>query len=358
MIGPGRCNNFDFLRIVAALMVIHGHGWVLSGGVAPGLWGIPFARVGVDVFFSISGYLVTCSWERTPRLWEYMSKRALRIFPGLIVCILATMLVVGPLATGLPLAAYFGSQETWRYLTNIGLYIQIDLPGVFEAAPEPGAVNGSIWSLLPEFVCYFTVPPLAAVTRGHPVARAWSLVVLSATIGGLALYLFVGYRDLAYYAYNLDLKYGMVEMPFFFIGSLLALIEPKSPGLWRADFCLLFFTLNYGVSAWFGLWNLPVEWSTLPYMVICFGRMSLPVIRSVGRFGDLSYGLYLYAFPIQQVILTLWPGFALPVLACVAVAIPLAFLSWHLVERPALHLRPPPSRSRLGTALTAAGLEQ
>ena len=63
-----RRNNFDALRVTAALMVIHGHGWALADGVGSGLWGVPFARVGLDVFFSISGYLVMTSWERTPRL--------------------------------------------------------------------------------------------------------------------------------------------------------------------------------------------------------------------------------------------------------------------------------------------------
>jgi len=336
MIRSDRRNNFDFLRIMAALMVVHGHGWMLSGGVGPGLWGVPFARVGVDVFFSISGYLVASSWERSPRLLSYMSKRSLRIFPGLTACVFATILIVGPLATRLPLTAYFGSSGTWRYLVNIGFYVDLYLPGVFERSPEPGAVNGSIWSLLPEFTCYLMIPLLAVVTRGHTMARVWTLGALAAATGGVGLYLFEGYTGPAFFAYSLDLKYGLVEIPFFFISALLALVEPHLHGLWRADFCLLFFTLNYGVSAWFGWWNLPIEWFTLPYMVVCFGRLSLPVVRDVGRFGDFSYGLYLYAFPIQQLVLTLWPSLAYPVMTCVTLTIPVALLSWHLIERPLL----------------------
>jgi peptidoglycan/LPS O-acetylase OafA/YrhL len=78
-----RANNFDALRVIAALMVIYGHGCVLSGGRGPGLWGEPFARAGLDIFFSISGYLVTGSWERTPRIGPFLAKRGRRIFPGL-----------------------------------------------------------------------------------------------------------------------------------------------------------------------------------------------------------------------------------------------------------------------------------
>ena len=334
----GRRNNFDALRVFAAVMVIHGHGWVLSGGPGPGLWGVPFARVGLDVFFSISGYLVTGSWERTPQLGAFLAKRALRIFPGLIACVLVTMLVAGPLATHLPLERYFASAGTWRYLANIALLQELYLPGVFGTLRERGAVNGSLWSLLPEFLCYLTVPLFALLAwRGaRRGARPWALAACAALCGSVGLYLFEGYQGPAFAAYHMDLKYALVEAPFFLVGGLLRLLDGRVHGLWRADLCLLFFTANYGISSWFDWWNLPLEWFTLPYMVICFGRMSMPVLRHAGRFGDLSYGLYLYAFPVQQLVLARMPGDPYPVLTCVAITVPVAFLSWHLVERPAL----------------------
>jgi peptidoglycan/LPS O-acetylase OafA/YrhL len=349
-LGDGRRNNFDALRVTAALMVIHGHGWVLAGGPGPGLWGVPFARVGLDVFFSISGYLVTGSWERTPALLDFLAKRALRIFPGLIACVLATVLVLGPLATRLPLAEYAASGGTYRYLANIALLNELFLPGVFEGLRERGAVNGSLWSLLPEFTCYLTVPILATLTqRRGPLVRPWLLAVLAAACGGVGLYLFEGYAGPPLRIYNLDLKYALVEAPFFLVGSALRLLDGRVRDLWRADLCLLFFLANYAVSAWLDWWNIPLEWFTLPYMVIAFGRMSLPVAREAGRFGDLSYGLYLYAFPVQQLVLAFMPGLAYPVLTCVLLTLPLAFLSWYLVERPALRwkrLRPRPQRWR------------
>lgn len=345
----GRRNNFDALRVAAALMVIHGHGWVLAGGPGPGLWGVPFARAGLDVFFAISGYLVTGSWERTPRLGPFLAKRALRIFPGLVACVLATILVVGPLATSLPLTTYFASGGTYRYLANIALYQELFLPGVFDGLREMGAVNGSLWSLLPEFLCYLTVPVFAALAgrRGRP----WALAAGAALSGGVGLYLFQGYDGPALVLYHMDLKYALVEVPFFLVGGLLRLLEERGVrGLWRADLCLLFFTANYAVSSWFDWWNLPLEWFTLPYMVICFGRMSLPVLRHAGRFGDLSYGLYLYAFPIQQLVLARLPGVSFPVLTCVALTLPVAFVSWHLIERPALRWK----RRRGGEEPTSA----
>ena len=331
----GRRNNFDALRVMAALMVIHGHGWVLAGDAGPGLWGVPFARAGLDVFFSVSGYLVTGSWENGPRLGRFLGKRALRIMPGLAACVLLTVAVLGPAATLLPLGAYLGSSGTWRYLANIAFYNELYLPGVFTGLREGGAVNGSLWSLLPEALCYLTVPILALLPRRPAV-----LAILAAGIGGYGVYLFYGHTGAGPALYALDLKYAFVEVPFFFIGSMLRLLEARlGERLWRADLCLLLFAANFMVSSWFDWGNLPLEWFSLPYMAIAFGRMSLPGLRRVGRFGDLSYGLYLYAFPVQQLVLAKLPGLHWPVLTCVALTVPLAFLSWHLVERPALRWR-------------------
>ena len=137
-----------------------------------------------------------------------------------------------------------------------------------------------------------------------------------------------------------DVKYMLVQVPFFFIGGLLRLLQDRVPELYRADFAILGYSLNWMVSSWYGWWNIPVEWLTLPYMAITFGRGSMPVIRRAGRFGDLSYGMYLYAFPVQQVILGARPDFGYPILACMVLTAPLALLSWHLVERPALRWKP------------------
>ncbi len=329
-------NNLDALRVFAALMVIHGHGSVLSGAPGAGLWGVPFARVGLDVFFSVSGYLVTASWERTPRLGSFLSKRALRIFPGLIACVLVTMLVLGPLLTSLPAWEYLTSPQTAGYLGNIALYGELYLPGVFDGMREHGAVNGSLWSLLPEFACYLTVPLFALVTMRFRVAALAAVALLCGAVG-LAMF-YGGLEPVG--IYHLDLRYALVEVPFFLAGAGLYVLDRRyGDTFWRADVCLLFFGGNYVISAWLDWWNIPFEWVTLPYMVLAFGRMSLPFVRRAARFGDFSYGLYLYAFPVQQAVLAVWPNADYPVLLCTALTVPLAVLSWHLVERPALAWR-------------------
>lgn len=332
-----RDNNFDALRLYAALMVIYGHGFNLTGGIGPGLWGVPFARVGLDIFFAISGYLVTESWNRTPDLPTFLLKRALRLGPGLVACVFVTAFVLGPFASMLPFHWYITNTGTRRYLANILLYQQLHLPRVFEGLPYNGVVNGSLWSLLPEALCYLTVPLLALLPL---MARKWALGIGAVLIGSVGLYLFEGYAGPVIVVYAADLKYILVQFPFFFAGALFRLLERPGRELYRADVALLCFALNWSVASWFSWWNVPIEWFTLPYMVICFGRMSMPVLRRAGRFGDISYGMYLYAFPVQQAVLYFLPGVSYPIALCGVLTVVPAFLSWHLVEKPALAFKP------------------
>ena len=114
-------NNFGALRLFAALMVIYGHGLELKGAPPFILWNFPVSRIGLDLFFCISGYLIYDSWLRDPQFRVFVAKRALRIFPALIVCVLLCIFGLGALATDLPLAAYFSHHGTWQFLLNIAL---------------------------------------------------------------------------------------------------------------------------------------------------------------------------------------------------------------------------------------------
>lgn len=332
-----RQNNFDALRVFAAILVIYGHGSDLTGGADPGLWGVPLARLGLDIFFSISGFLVTTSWQRDPRLRDFLGKRALRIFPGLITCVLVTTFLLGPLVSTLPARAYFTSYGTYAYLANLVLYAQQHLPGVFTSLRGNVAVNGSLWSLFPEWLCYCTVPLFALLTLR---VRVCALLVFALACGGCGVMMFLAPPDRTIVFYGASLHYMLVQIPLFLIGGVFGLVPPRVRLLGRPDLCLLFLCMNYGISTWFGWWSLPVEWLTLPYMVISFGLLSLPALKHVGRLGDVSYGLYLYAFPVQQLVIYLLPNTQAPIFMCVLLTLPLAFLSWHLVEKPALRLKP------------------
>lgn len=324
--GPGRANNFDGLRLAAALLVLYGHGLFLAEGRVPGLLGAPMARLGLDIFFAVSGALVTASWLRDPSPGRYWLRRGRRILPGLACCTLVTMLVIGPLATRLPLAAYFSDPATWRYLATAALYPAMTLPGVFTASPHaPGVVNGSLWSLGPEVVCYL----LVILTAGAALARA---LPLAALLGGIGLGLFARQSDAA--LYGVALRYALIEMPFFLVGATIVRAERRWPGLVRADVALLLLAAVFAVPP--GIEPLPLHWVATPYVVLAFGRLDLPPVSLAARWGDLSYGTYLYAFPVQQLVLDR-PGLAAhPLRWALPLTLAAALLSWHLIERRAL----------------------
>ncbi|GAA1840833.1 acyltransferase family protein [Agromyces salentinus] len=341
-----RLNNFDAMRIAAALAVIVGHGFELTGaGAAPRVLGVPIHVLGVQVFFVMSGFLITTSWLRTPSPLAFFRNRALRIFPGLVVVVLLTVFVLGPLVTTLSVPQYFAEPRTWRYLQNILLWPQFDLPGVFLNVPHPGSVNGSLWTLPVEFACYIAVPVLLAFTRWRFAA------VIAFAVAGVLIDQFILNPLIVW---GTSLQKGADLFTFFAAGMLVALLGRR---VLRLDIAIAALAAQVLIAAAFNpivsRWAL---WVTLSYVVLAFCMTSTPYLRRAARFGDLSYGLYIYAFPIQQLTVSAWPG--LPFVANLLVVITLtagaAFASWHLVEKHALRLKARP-RSRTIAPLPAEG---
>jgi len=331
-------NNFDALRLGAALMVLAGHAYVLSGRAAAeplaawtGIGGL--GELGVSIFFVISGFLVTMSCERSASTAAYLAKRVLRIAPGLAVSLALTAWLLGPLVTSLAPADYFGRPQTWLYVVrNLLLYpVTYLLPGVFEHNPYPGAVNGSLWTLRLEFTFYLVLPVLARAGR----LDRRGLTALAAVAA-------VAYLVLAAVGHPPVLLIAARNFWLFAAGAALyawrgapALARPLWPALALVAFVA----------------SLPFRPATplvaplaLPLLVTALALRPLPVLRSTPRLGDLSYGVYIYAFPVQQALMQVLGPDRLGVPAFVgltlAAVLPIAALSWRLVERPALGLKP------------------
>lgn len=334
-----RRNNFDALRLIAALTVMVGHAWALTGVPrAPLLGGHLIHHDAVYVFFAISGYLIASSWARSPHPLRFLRNRVLRIVPALAVVVLVTVFVIGPLVT--TDAGYFGRPATWSYLGNIGMVAQYRLPGVFESNPTT-SVNGALWTLGAEFACYLGVLAVGLLARRRaPLVFAVLIVPL------IALSLMPG-------ALPKGLPAVATAMVFFAGGAALT-----APGLARfvrpiPAVALLVVWAVAGVL--WGEAGKAIAWLAVPYAVVALGTRSTPVLRDAGRFGDFSYGLYLWGFPLQQlVVLMLGP---LPIWLDLLIVVPLtlaaAMLSWHLVERRALALKFPRPAPQ-GTARTSA----
>lgn len=319
-------NNLDAMRLLAALAVIVGHSFTLTGvAAAPRVLGIPIHSLGLYAFFAISGYLISTSWHRNPNLVAYLTNRCLRIFPALILVVLATTFLIGPAVSVLSSIDYFRSDLVYKYLLNIFLTAQYQLPGVFETGHRSTAVNGVLWTLGLEFICYLTIAAIGILLRGR---RLW------------------GYAAFAIIAVGFALVPGGVPATswmgpagttwaFFAVGALLS-AAPK--GCFTRKSLVVVIPIWIVITALFPAAATFVAWFALPFTVLALGLSSTPGIRSLGRFGDLSYGMYLWGFLVQQLVIEWFnplPWFANTSLVIVVTGA-IAFASWHLVEKRAL----------------------
>ena len=324
-------NNFDFIRVFAAGLVLFSHQFALLGATEPGFFpGISFGSLGVCIFFSISGFLVCQSWLNDPHPLRFIARRFLRIWPALIVVTVLSALLLGPLISTRTPKEYFNSRETWDYFKNLLLIIKYQLPGVFDANPFPQAVNGSLWTIPVEVKWYWLV--LGAGVSGLLKFRYLMLCLLFC----LAAFVLVAHQVTGGAAHNYFVEYGL----FFLSGACLHLFRD----VWSKQLIGLIVCICGAAGAAFAL-GYPIIglWLIVPYAVVRFGLASTVILRRFGRFGDCSYGLYIYAFPVQQLVV--WSTnaslsvTASLVLSASGTAI-LAFLSWHLIEQPAMRFRP------------------
>ncbi|WAC90712.1 acyltransferase family protein [Mycobacterium sp. Aquia_213] len=346
-----RSNALNALRLAMAAEVILWHSFAVTGGVLPSapvrqlLFG-----VGVDGFFAISGFLITASWLNNPRVRGYLVARALRILPGLYVCLAVTAFVIAPIGVAIQggaAAKLLLSSAPFEYvLENSAVAVlKFDVGGTPTGIPITGMWNGSLWTLIYEVLCYAGVAVLGLAGLAH---RRWTSVVVLVLAVCLAAYL----------------------PPMTF------------PGIWSNAQCIARFAIVFAAGALVYQWKdaIPARWSLVAVsVVIVLVSALLPDYRLVGaiplayavivsgvlihnRFlrlpTDLSYGVYIYAFPIQQLLVicglvTLNP-LVFAIIATIA-TLPLAALSWFLIEKPALSLKSRLKRKRSDAELSEAG---
>ncbi len=311
-------------------MVIVSHQHALLGLAEP--TPMPFTTwgtIGVYIFFSLSGFLVAKSWQDDPHVWRFVARRGLRIWPGLLMATLLSVFLIGPVFTTYPVHEYFASPSTWRYFGNTVLVVQFQLPGVFDSNPGGHAVNGSLWTIPVEVYWYGLLVVAGAVGLFR---RRW--LVLASCVGVFTLtFLYLDVKDPVSRAWKLELGC------FFLAGALLFIFRD----LWHAHRVRIVavLTVAAAVVLLLGQAYMAVVF-VLPFAVIAVGSASFPVLHRAGRWGDPSYGLYIYAFPVQQCVAAVWGKqlgfFPALVLSCALTTV-VAYASWHSLEKPALGLK-------------------
>lgn len=346
-------NAFDALRMIAASAVLFSHAFVLYGFVEPNvLRGESLGTLAVHVFFVISGYLIAQSWEADPDLRRFFIRRGLRIMPGLIVVVLLTVLLLGPVVSTLSPAEYFGAELTWQYLlSNVSLIVGVAaLPGVFLDNPYPHAVNNSLWTLFYEVLMYSLLALIGwALARFGAVARRrLALAVFcAAALGSFALNVLgvTVWKFQPPVFWRIGLQLDVVSLfaltAYFFAGTVLNAyrdrIDPKPVPALCALAVLAALSIFGPVSA-----TALLAMLVLPYALIA-AAWHLPRAFQALHGRDYSYGIYVYAFPVQQTFSMLgtangWSFGAVVLLSCVF-TLALAMLSWYWVEKPALALK-------------------
>lgn len=320
-------NNFNLLRLAAAWLVIYGHSWAITGDhtsqdlLVRLLLFKASGGMAVDAFFLISGFLIAASVERNS-VRGYVVSRALRILPGLFVCVALSTFVLGPLVTTID--HYLQYRETWRYFFgNISLLTtEFFLPGVFEKAANT-AVNGPLWTLHVEARLYVALLVLSLL-RLLKTERFNALYVLALVVT------FLVYSTLPL---TLEMSNDANTTAFFGAGVFAWLNRDRIALSWPILLGVLVFAASLlHTERFFIGYFLAMSYGVLFLALV----PRLPVLRK----HDLSYGLYLYGWPCQQIAQSVSPGSPLhnTVLSTVLAA-SAAALSWRYVEQPALRLK-------------------
>ncbi|WP_429302908.1 acyltransferase family protein [Paraburkholderia sp. GAS199] len=341
------------MRLLFAVSVLFAHSFALLGFADPIEAVVHTTNPGslaVDGFFLISGYLITRSWVHDPSIGRFLARRVLRLYPGFIVASLISVFIVGPL--GADAAAYFHDLDLRVVLRNLLLLHDPQTPRVF-AGTAVESVNGSMWTIAFEFRCYllaalvgclglfarprvflvivllagaaisYTVPPIGPTDSQHLLFGLTALRVSDSMAWFATLFL----CGSCFFLFRERIRFTRVGCVLASVLLVASLFDPAA--------------LRPGVLLAGG------------YLV--FAVASLPARKRVRGSGhvDLSYGMYLYGWPVQKLLSWYWPGvtpwamFVVTLILCTG----LGWLSWRLVEQPALRLKPARTlRRRVGAA--------
>jgi len=328
-------NSLNALRLILAALVIVSHSWWLGGyGLEPKPGGIKLGTWAVIGFFGISGYLITRSRLRSRSAASYCRARFLRIFPGLAVCVAAVAFLLAPLAAGLTGRRYSLGDALLYFASNLsagtpGVAVG-GIPGSLDGLPDPWLWNGPLWTLFWEIVCYVFVGLAFGMFRLE-LAR---VAVLSLFVLGTAAALAV---DAGWLASPTPYDWPLVPVITFLAGSLVYLFRERIPATpITLGLCATTMVLIAGTGFASSLIHLPL------CILVLAGSLYLP-LAAVGSRYDISYGVYIYGWPVQQFLASQGVHTAVPPLvfagASLLAVAPLAWLSCRYVEGPAQRWR-------------------
>lgn len=328
-------NNMAVMRYVLSFLVVIAHTAILAGVELP-LSNHSYVAVGG--FFAYSGFLLFSSYQQKPLFSDYISKRSRRILPPYFLIVILCALTLWSVSD-LSITGYFSSPQLWKYLcANLSFmnFICPDLPGVFQGGEFfNSAVNGSLWTMKGEVLCYVTVPFLCMVIFRHPKFAKGIIIITIALCVMIRYYLYsLGVNSGREVFFTLEKQFGTMFI-YFYSGALINLLYPEFLKFkwWiiAVDLAIMVFS-DYFPEA-YHLWLRPFVISSSVIWLSQVGKWGY----FLRRHDDLSYDIYLFHYPIIQLIV--WsglPGTQSPyviLLLVAAATTSMAYISWNLIGR-------------------------
>jgi peptidoglycan/LPS O-acetylase OafA/YrhL len=338
-VAKGRNNNFNLIRFLAASMVLVSHSFGFVSGKMFNdpldlLIGVGMGDLAVNIFFITSGFLVTGSLFNHSSVRNFIWARVFRIYPALVVAVLFTV-ILGMFFSSLTLLEYFGHSDVWLYLARNMTVLWPGLPlriaDVFQGNPMSGLVNGSLWTLPWELAMYMSLATGGLLMVIGMSQRILKIVFLSA---GILATIYFNYLYIQGKANPFVIEYTAARLTsFFFMGSGFYILKDKII-LSRGWFLLMITAIMVAV-----LWNrtagLIVINIVLAYVIFYLAYIPSGVISLYNQLGDYSYGVYIYAFPIQQSLVALFPNITVGglFLSSFVITLFVAVMSWRFIEK-------------------------
>lgn len=328
-----RNNNLSVSKFVAACLVIVSHAYPLCLGKDAGDFLVSISKgqlglggLAVGVFFFSSGLFIARSVEKNKAAGKYFYARSIRIFPPLVVVVLLSVMVLGIFFSTYHALSFFLNIDTWKYLLNAVLIPIHGLPGVFDTNIYGNVVNGALWTLPVEFLCYIAIfIAYKWKLLSKKVSIGWSVILAvvflvfnysgNAMLSSLSYYIqpiIVFGVGVLYYLFRdvikIDIRYGAVTLILFCLSVVV--------GLGRVGQIIFF-----------------------PYAFMCLIMATKQCSSKMARLGSLSYGMYLVGFPIQQILVAMNGGSMnvyINILGAIVLSFALAILLYKVVEKPLL----------------------
>ncbi|MES2648878.1 MAG: acyltransferase [Bacteroidota bacterium] len=363
----GHKNNFDFLRLIFSILVVYTHGYVIYYGAGIFFKKEPllfltgnqcsFGTLAVDFFFIISGYLVLQSLSNSKTYFSFIKKRVLRIHPGFIAAYVFGIFLVIPFSNGIPAGGWRYVIEYWKavdigYFTYTAVTLNFPdwIPGIFIPSTNPSDLNTSMWTIPYEFSCYIFLMVLGLfrvfkLHRSIPLILFLVVLIMNIIQHAVTLKMIapLPFTDVIASYFRPETVKKFLTMQnfalFFLAGSCFYYYRNSIPSSKKLfTFCILMLTVGMFWTEFFEIFV--AVFGT--YLLFYFAFSKRIKLTNAAKYGDLSYGIYLYGWPVQQLVmvylgdkLNFWGSLGVSFLFI----IPLAFASWYLVEKPVLVLK-------------------